>query len=181
MHIRHAQADRDGAACAEIYAPFVTGSAISFEEEPPGAAELARRIEHITGRFPWLVAELDGTVAAFAYASRHRERVAYRWAADVSVYVRREHHRRGIGRALYRELLELLRRQGLWTICAGITLPNASSVALHEGLGFRLVGVYRRIGFKQGAWRDVGWWQLELAAPPPGAPPEPGPPQQLRG
>src|SRR5437660_2150315 len=108
MQIRHAQADRDGVACAEIYAPFVTGTSISFEEEPPDAAELAGRIEHITVRFPWLVAELDGTVAGFAYASRHRERAAYRWAADVSVYVRSDHHRRGIGGALYRELLELL-------------------------------------------------------------------------
>jgi phosphinothricin acetyltransferase len=179
MQIRHAQAGRDGAACAEIYAPFVTGTTISFEEVPPDAAEFARRIERITAIFPWLVAELDGRVTGFAYASRHRERAAYRWAADVSVYVGREHHRRGIGRALYGELLGLLHRQGLYTLCAGITLPNAASVALHEGLGFQLVGVYRRIGYKQGAWRDVGWWQLELSPPPAGPPPEPGPPQQL--
>jgi L-amino acid N-acyltransferase YncA len=181
MQIRHAHADRDGAACAEIYAPFVSGTSISFEEKPPDAAELTRRIDHITSSFPWLVAEVDGSVAGFAYASRHRERAAYCWAADVSVYVGRAHHRRGIGKALYGELLELLRRQGLYTICAGITLPNAGSVALHEALGFQLVGVYRRIGYKHGQWRDVGWWQMELRPVPPGPPPAPGPPQRLGG
>src|SRR5207248_8841347 len=101
----------------------------------------------------------------------HRERAAYRWAADVSVYVDPKRHRRGYGRALYRDLLALLAAQGLYIACAGVTLPNEASVALHESLGFAPVGIYRRIGYKLGAWWDVGWWQLSLREPDGGAPP----------
>jgi L-amino acid N-acyltransferase YncA len=166
--IRDADPARDAAACAAIYGPFVTDSAVSFEERAPTPDELERRMERITRTHPWLVAEDRGRAVAFAYGCPHRDRAAYRWAADVSVYVAPEHQRRGLGRALYRELLALLPRQGLHVACAGITLPNEASVALHESFGFRPVGVYRRIGFKHGAWWDVGWWELELreAAPP---------------
>jgi len=118
-------------------------------------------------------------LAGYAYASEHRERAAYRWAADVAVYIAPSHHRRGIGRALYRALLELLGRQGVQVACAGIALPNDASVALHEACGFELVGVYHRIGWKAGAWWDVGWWELELIVPTDGPPPEPGPPAEL--
>jgi phosphinothricin acetyltransferase len=178
MLIRHADPALDASACAVVYEPFVTGSAISFEDAPPDTAELGNRIERITRTHPWLVAELDGEVVGFAYGSLHRERAAYRWAADVSVYVAAKAQRRGIGRELYRTLFELLERQGFRTLCAGITLPNDASVGLHEALGFRRIGVYRRIGFKQGCWRDVGWWQLELL--PPDAPgSEPGAPLRL--
>lgn len=180
MIIRHADATRDGAACASIYAPFVTDSYVSFEEEPPDGSEFARRIERISRSYPWLVAEEDGAVIGFAYGSRHRERAAYRWAADVAVYVDERARRRGVGRALYEALLGLLVRQGVQTACAGVTLPNDASVGLHEAVGFRPVGVYRRIGFKQGAWRDVGWWQLELAPAGDGAPAELGPPATLQ-
>lgn len=173
MRIRHAQAARDGATCAAIYAPFVAGSAVSFEEEPPSASEMAERIERITATHPWLVAEIDERVAGFAYATNHRERAAYRWAADVTVYVAAERRRSGVGRALYERLLGLLADQGLHVACAGITLPNEPSVRLHESMGFVPVGVYRRIGYKAGAWRDVGWWQRELrpaANDPPASP-----------
>jgi phosphinothricin acetyltransferase len=175
--IRHAESSRDGAACAAIYAPFVTGSAVSFEETPPDAAEFADRIAKTSKRFPWLVAELDGAVAGFAYASEHRQRAAYRWAADVAVYVGEGRRRGGVGKRLYTTLFELLARQGLRKVCAGVTLPNEASLALHESCGFRLVGVYRRIGFKAGAWHDVAWWQLELQGGDP--PREPGPPASL--
>jgi phosphinothricin acetyltransferase len=178
MLIRDADPALDAGACAAVYEPFVTDSAISFEETPPDAAEFANRIERITRRHPWLVAELDGEVVGFAYGSPHRERAAYRWAADVSVYLAAKAHRRGIGRELYQTLFELLKRQGLQTLCAGITLPNEASVGLHEALGFRRIGVYRRIGFKRGCWRDVGWWQLELL--PANSPrSEPGAPLRL--
>jgi phosphinothricin acetyltransferase len=143
----------------------VTDSAVSFEERVPGPEEFARRIELISRTHPWLVADDDGEVTGFAYGCPHRERAAYRWAADVSVYVAPEHQRRGIGRALYGGLLPLLVGQGFHVACAGITLPNEASVALHESFGFRPVGVYRRIGFKRGEWWDVGWWELELQAP----------------
>jgi phosphinothricin acetyltransferase len=123
------------------------------------------------------VAERDGRVTGFAYASPHRARAAYRWAADVTVYVDAAHQRLGIGRTLYESLFELLRRQGLRILCAGVTLPNDASVALHEAFGFVHVGVYRDIGWKDGSWRDVGWWQLDLGAPAGDPPPEPLPPQ----
>jgi phosphinothricin acetyltransferase len=179
MQIRHADPDRDAAGCSAVYAPYVRDAVASFEDEPPDAAELARRIKRVSERYPWLVAEEHGTVAGYAYAAGHRERAAYRWAADVTVYVAAEHHGRGIGGALYRTLLDLLVRQGLQVACAGITLPNDASVALHESYGFRLVGTYRRIGWKAGAWRDVGWWELELIERADGPPPEPGPPAVL--
>jgi L-amino acid N-acyltransferase YncA len=174
--IRDADPERDAAACAAIYAPHVEGSFVSFEERAPDAAELAARIRRVSATHPWLVAELGGEVVAYAYACPYRQRPAYRWAADVSVYVAAGRAREGIGRGLYAELFERLRRQRLRLACAGITLPNPASIALHETLGFTLVGVSRRIGWKQGAWRDVGWWQLELAPAGEDAPPEPLPP-----
>lgn len=179
MLIRHADADRDGGACAEIYAPYVLDTAISFEESPPGPSEFRRRIETISARFPWLVAEDEDGLVGYAYASLHRERAAYRWATDVAVYVDRHKRRRGAGRALYDALLSLLAGQGFHVACAGVTLPNDASVALHEACGFQPVGVYRRIGFKQGRWWDVGWWQLELRAPGDGVPEEPARPGGL--
>lgn len=176
MLIRPADPIADAAACAQIYAPFVRDTPISFEEDPPDEAEMRRRIEQISARYPWLVAEDEGTVAGYAYASAHRERAAYRWSADVAVYVDQDRQRRGTGRALYSALLDLLRDQGVRMACAGITLPNPASVGLHQALGFEPVGVYRRIGFKAGTWHDVGWWQRELLAPGDGPPAEPGPP-----
>lgn len=168
--IRAADPERDAAACAAIYAPYVETSATSFEEQAPGAEEVAARIERITRTHPWLVAEHEGEVLAYAYACQHRERPAYRWAADVSVYVASTRHRQGVGRSVYEALFERLRHQRYRVACAGITLPNEASVQLHERLGFVAVGVYRRIGWKAGAWRDVGWWQLDLA-PGAGEPP----------
>ena len=175
MTIRNAVPNRDAAACAAIYRPHVAGSATSFEESAPDVAEMSERIRDISASHPWLVAERDGTVRGFAYACPHRSRPAYRWAVDVSAYVDAAHRGQGIGRKLYEALLEQLRQQGFYVACAGITLPNDASVALHEGLGFVPVGVYERIGWKEGAWRDVGWWQLQLRRPD-GPPTEPMPP-----
>lgn len=176
--IRHADPARDAAACATIYRPYVHASAVSFEEEPPTASEMAARIEQSSRTHPWLIAERGGQLVGFAYGSQHRARAAYRWACDVTVYVAPAHHRGGIGRRLYEPLLELLRRQRFQIACAGIALPNDASVGLHEALGFQLVGIYQGIGYKAGAWRDVGWWQLRLL-PAQDAPPEPLAPQRL--
>jgi phosphinothricin acetyltransferase len=132
MLVRNADPARDASACAAIYAPYVRDTAISFEEEPPDAGELRQRIERISQTHPWLVAEQDGDLVGYAYGCPHRERAAYRWVADVSVYVDQRHQRRGIGRALYAALLGLLERQGLHVACAGVTLPNDASVAIHE-------------------------------------------------
>lgn len=177
LTIRAADPRRDAGACAAIYAPHVLSSATSFEETAPGEAEMAERIARTSASHPWLVAEDERDVLGYAYACRHRERPAYRWSADVSVYVSAEQRRQGIGSCLYESLFERLRRQRFRTACAGITLPNDASVALHERLGFVSVGVYRRIGWKAGAWRDVGWWQLDLdpeGSEPPADPLPPG-------
>jgi L-amino acid N-acyltransferase YncA len=171
--IREADPARDAAACAAIYAPYVETGPISFEERPPSAAEMAARIEGVVATHPWLIAEAGGEVLGYAYACRYMERPAYRWAASVSVYVDAARRGQGLGRALYESLFGRLRAQRFQLACAGITLPNEASVALHERLGFEAVGVSRRVGWKQGAWRDVGWWQLELVPASDGTPVEP--------
>ncbi len=165
-------APEDGAACAAIYAPWVAETAISFETEPPSAAEMTRRIEKTLPAYPWLIAEAEDGVVGYAYAGRFAERAAYRWAVEASVYVARERHRAGTGRALYGALLALLKAQGFETVWGGATLPNPASAGLHEALGFRPAGIYRRIGHKFGQWHDVGWWGLELggAGNPPAEP-----------
>jgi phosphinothricin acetyltransferase len=157
----------DGAAVATIYRPYVTDAATSFEFEPPDAGEMARRIASVLAFAPWLVAADDGgDIIGYAYASRHAERAAYQWSVDVSVYIRGDQRRRGLGRALYQALFPLLRLQGFCVAHAGVTLPNAASVGLHESLGFRPVGVYPGVGWKHGAWHDVGWWTLPLRERP---------------
>ena len=175
--IRGAQAERDAAACAAIYAPYVEQTAVSFEERAPDALEMEARISSHATTHPWLVAEDGGEVVGYAYACRHLERPAYRWAADVSVYVAANRRGEGLGRSLYERLFVHLRRQNFQIACAGITLPNDASVGLHEALGFFRVGVSPRIGWKDGRWHDVSWWQLELAPATSGAPLEPLPPQ----
>lgn len=161
----------DAAAIHAIYAPIVRSTAISFELEPPVVEEMRGRIAKTLHFWPWLVCERQGAVLGYAYASRHRERAAYQWSVDVSVYVAADQRGRGIGRALYTALFAILRAQGYRNACAGIALPNAASVALHEAMGMRPVGVYRHVGYKLGAWHDVGWWQGELQPPPATAEP----------
>ena len=177
--VRHARPDDDAAACAAIYLPHVRDGVASLEEEPPSPGEMARRIAEVSTTHPWLVAERDGAVAGYAYATPHRSRAAYRWATDVTVYIDHEQQRRGVGRELYGALFDLLRSQGLRIACAGVTLPNEASVGLHEALGFIPVGIYHKVGWKFGAWHDVGWWQLRLLPADDGPPPEPGPPARL--
>jgi phosphinothricin acetyltransferase len=162
----------DAAGILSIYGPYCNSTPVSFEVVAPSEAEMRARIERILDKYPWLIAEIDGKVAGYVYASQHRERAGYRWAVDVAVYVAREHHRGGIGRALYDALFAILRQQGFYSAIAGITLPNAGSVGLHESLGFRKVGVFSNVGYKLGEWLDVGWWQLELQ-PDVDYPPEP--------
>jgi L-amino acid N-acyltransferase YncA len=161
----------DAPAIAATYAPYVTGTVISFELIPPDEREMANRLAKTLARFPWLVAVDGGDVVGYAYAGAHRERAAYQWAADVSVYLRENWRGRGIGRTLYTALFAILRAQGYCNVYAGITLPNPASVALHEAMGMVPVGVYRHVGYKAGAWHDVGWWQGVLqtlvADPPP--------------
>jgi phosphinothricin acetyltransferase len=156
----------DAPALQAIYAPIVAGTVISFELTPPTVGEMADRIRKTLPAYPWLVLERDGQILGYAYAGAHRARPAYRWSVDVSVYVAEAGRRRGIGRALYERLLALLRRQGFQAAFAGIALPNPASVALHEAVGFVPLGIYRDVGFKLGAWHDVGWWQCPVGDRP---------------
>jgi phosphinothricin acetyltransferase len=178
VQIRNADPDKDAAACAAIYLPFVTDSATSFDEEPPTPASFADKINHLSESYPFLVATEDKEVLGYAYASEYRARVAYRWSAEVSVYIHAEHRGRGVGQRLYEVLLELMTKQGFRVAVAAITVPNDASISLHERCGFQEVGVFRRIGFKLGEWRDVAFLELQLGgSEPPGA--APGPPALL--
>lgn len=161
MLIRPATAE-DAAACAAIYRPHVTDGWTSFELDPPGAAEMARRIASISESHAWLVAEKDGAVTGYAYGSPHRSREAYATSCDVAVYVAAETTGQGVGRRLYQALLPALKARGLHAAFAGIALPNPASIGLHEAMGFTPVGIYREVGWKMGARRDVGWWQRVL-------------------
>jgi phosphinothricin acetyltransferase len=130
--------------------------------EPPPVDEMRRRIRETLEALPWLVCEQDGMLLGYAYAGKHRARAAYQWSVDTSVYIHEQARRAGVGRALYTSLFSTLRLLGYFNACAGVTLPNPGSVGLHEAMGFKPVGVYPGIGYKFGAWHDVGWWQLDL-------------------
>jgi len=173
VDIRSATA-ADAASILAIYAPIVRETIISFETEVPTVAEIAHRIDTTLKTYPFLVAELRGALVGYAYASEHRARSAYRWSVDVTVYVAGQARRSGVGRALYGRLLPMLAQRRFHAAFAGITLPNPASVGLHEAVGFVPVGIYRGVGYKNGAWHDTGWWQRSLrergANPPPPAP-----------
>jgi phosphinothricin acetyltransferase len=149
-----------------IYAPMVRDTPISFELDPPPVEGMARRIASTLALYPWLVWEEDGRIAGYAYGSKHRERPAYQWSAEVTAYVHPDFQRRGIGGALYRVLLALFRAQGFCNAYAIITLPNAGSVALHESVGFTPLAVYRGVGYKLGRWHDIGLWEQRLTELP---------------
>jgi L-amino acid N-acyltransferase YncA len=172
IRLRLARPDDDAAACLAIYRPWVEESTVSFETEVPSLAAFAERMRAIMATHAWLVAEADGEVIGYAYGSAHRQRAAYRFSVEVSAYIHRNHHRRGIAARLYRALFAVLRAQGYVTAYAGITLPNPASERFHAAMGFEPVGTYRHVGFKQGGWHDVTWSSLALASPPavPGEP-----------
>jgi phosphinothricin acetyltransferase len=176
--IRFAKPD-DAAGVLAIYGPYCDSTTVSFEIAAPTIAQMSQRIERIMAQHPWLIAENDGEVAGYVYASQHRERAAYRWMVDVAVYISPAYRRRNLGKALYTALFEVLRTQGYFKAFAGITLPNAASVRLHESVGFRPIAVYEGVGFKMGQWLDVGWWQLDLQ-PEIDNPPEPRPLAEVR-
>ncbi len=158
-------APADAEALALIYAPYVEETSISFETVPPGTEEFAGRIRSVASVYPWYVGEDEGRILGYAYASRHKERAAYRFSVDFAVYVGRRHLGRGVGKALYSRLIEAVRALGYYNAFGVVTLPNERSVALHESFGFEFVGVCKNAGYKLGAWRDVGWWQLRLREP----------------
>jgi L-amino acid N-acyltransferase YncA len=158
--------ERDAQACASIYAPYVTDTAISFESDPPPAAEMAARIRAAIRTHAWVVLENEDRILGYAYAGPYKSRPAYRWSCEVSVYVERGRTRTGAGRALYEVLFARLAERGFRMAVAGMTLPNDASVGLHRTLGFQPIGTYRRIGWKHGAWHDVAWMQRTIATSP---------------
>lgn len=173
MLVRDATPD-DAAACRDVYAPYVTGSAVSFETDPPTAGEMARRIAAAQERHAWLVLDDGGgTVRGFAYGGPFMSREAYRWSCAVSVYLEPGRRRTGAGRALYEALFARLAARGYRAALAGVALPNEASLGLHRALGFEPAGTYRRVGFKDGAWHDVAWLQRDLGPGPRGTPAEP--------
>lgn len=153
----------DAEACVAIYTPYVTGTAITFEIEPPTVAEMASRIAQAQQTHAWMVLEDDGRVVGYAYGGPMKPRAAYRWSCEVSVYLELGRRRTGGGRALYEALFERLTERGFRTAVAGMTLPNDASVGLHKALGFESIGTYRKIGWKLDAWHDVHWRQRPLA------------------
>jgi phosphinothricin acetyltransferase len=175
VSIRLATKD-DAAAVAAIYRPYVEDTRISFEEEAPDAAEIARRMANPL--HPWLIVEEGGHILGFASTSPMRSRHAYRWSIETGIYLDAAAQGRGLGRQLLTAHLDLLTQQGFVTVVAGIALPNEASVAVHEKLGFTLSGIERGVGFKHGEWVDVGRWQRDLASRTP-APQEPAPYAQI--
>ncbi len=157
--------DEDAAAIHAIYAPSVIDGVATFETELPGVDAMRERIRTRLQHYPWLVWEEAGEVLAYAYAGRFRERAAYDWIAETSIYVRADAHRRGIARKLYGMLLDAMRLQGINQAVGVITLPGTASVAMHETMGFAAAGIWRQCGYKLGQWWDVGVWQKQLQTP----------------
>lgn len=152
----------DAAAILKIYRKYIENTRVTFEIEVPTVEAFRERMERITAWFPWIVCEIDGTIAGYAYASKHGERAAYRWSADLSVYIDENYHRYGMGTALYTALLEMLRAQGYFTVYAGVSTPNPKSEAFHSAFGFRNLGEFKNAGYKLGEWCGVSWYELVL-------------------
>jgi L-amino acid N-acyltransferase YncA len=168
--VRIAKAD-DAESVLEIYRPYILTTAFTFETEVPSTEQFGKRIETYLQKYPWLICEIDNKIAGYAYASTHREREAYQWTCESSVYVHDNFKGRGIGKELYAALFRILQIQGIRNVYAGITIPNKPSEHLHAKSGFELFATYENIGYKLGSWHKVGWWKLQLNGfdlkPPP--------------
>ena len=152
--------EQDAEKLLAIYAPYIMETSLTFETEVPTVADFGKRISDYLQTWPWLVCEVDNTIAGYAYATRYRERTAYQWCTESSVYIDRQFHRLGIARALYQALFDILKRQGFRNVYAVINLPNPPSVDFHESCGFNYFATYEQVGYKLGKWKNVGWWRL---------------------
>ncbi len=159
IHLRLAT-EKDAPGILAIYAPYIESTSFTFETETPTREAFAERISTYLQNWPWLVCEVDGMIAGYAYATRYRERTAYQWCTESSVYIHDDFQRTGIARALYTALFEILKRQGFRNVYAVINLPNDKSVAFHESSGFEYFATYEKVGYKLGKWKNVGWWRL---------------------
>ncbi|MFW5949982.1 MAG: N-acetyltransferase family protein [archaeon] len=174
VSIRLATTD-DAPSCREIYAPYVRETAVTFEQSVPSPGEFRERMEQLLDSYPWLVSEHENDICGYAYASPHRDRGAYQWSVESSVYVSESFHRSGIATALYNALFAVLREQGYVNVYAGTTLPNPPSVNFHQSIGFESVARYPNAGYKSGEWHDVQWWHYPVQSPPD----EPAPPTPI--
>lgn len=161
MHLRIAS-ESDAPGILAVYAPYIENTSFTFETEVPSISDFTERIKTYMVNWPWLVCEMNGTIVGYAYATRHRERTAYQWCVESSIYVHDKFQKKGIATALYTALFEILAKQGLRNVYAVINLPNEKSVAFHEGLGFIYFATYEKVGYKLGRWKNVGWWRLTL-------------------
>jgi L-amino acid N-acyltransferase YncA len=152
----------DAAGILKIYTPYIETTSFTFETEVPSIADFADRIRTNLLSWPWLVHEKDGMITGYAYATRHRERAAYQWSTESSIYIHDDHQQKGIARALYEALFMILAKQGFRNIYAVINLPNEKSVVFHESCGFEYFATYEKVGYKLGRWKNVGWWRLIL-------------------
>lgn len=153
----------DSTEIAEIYNHYILNSIITFEEDVVSPQVMAERFEEVLqSSLPWLIAELDGTVAGYCYATKWKGRCAYRYSVEITVYLHPEKTGLGLGHKLYSALMERLRGLGIRTVIGGIALPNDASIALHEKIGMQKVAHFREVGFKFGRWIDVGYWQMNL-------------------
>ena len=143
-----------------IYAPYIRDTSLTFETEVPALEDFSKRITDYSENWPWLVCEIDGVIAGYAYGARYRERVAYQWCTESSVYIHNDFHRRGIAQALYSALFDIFKKQGFRNVYAVINLPNENSVKFHESCGFRYFATFEQVGYKLGKWKNVGWWRL---------------------
>jgi len=159
--IRIATGD-DASSILKIYAPYIENTSYTFETEVPAIDAFKDRINSCLDNWPWLVCEIDGVIAGYAYGAKHRERIAYQWSIESSVYVHDDYQRMGVAKALYTALIDILKLQGFRNLYAVINLPNDRSVAFHEKLGFEYFATYKNVGYKLGKWKNVGWWQLQL-------------------
>jgi len=154
--------ENDSPGILAIYAPYIANTSYTFETEIPSTEAFAQRINTYLINWPWLVYVVNGTIAGYAYATRYRERTAYQWSVETSVYVHNDFQRAGIAYALYGALLDILKKQGFRNIYAVINLPNDKSVKFHESCGFKYFATYEKVGYKLGKWKDVGWWKLSI-------------------
>lgn len=162
MNLIRLATPEDASGILDIYAPYILNTSFTFETEVPSLEEFGERIKTYLNYWPWLVCEMEGNIAGYAYATRYRDRTAYQWSVESSIYIHDDFQKKGIGKALYTFLFEILKKQGFNNVYAVINLPNEKSVSFHENCGFTYFATYEKVGYKSGKWKNVGWWRLIL-------------------
>ena len=153
---------QDATAITAIYNYYIKNSVITFEEEQLTSDQMAQRIMNISKEYPYLVYEEEGKILGYAYATKWKERSAYRFSAEATIYLHHEEKGRGRGTKLFSALLDEIKKSTVHSLVGGIALPNPASVALHEKFGFKKLARFEQIGYKHGKWIDVGYWELIL-------------------